>query len=576
MSSRKVFTPTHVSLLLLLTLIFGPLPAPAARAAQTQRQRRDTTPTRPAQTPTPTPTPARATPTRTPQLPTATPAQTPTPTPAATPSATPATTPGSAPQTLEDLRARIRGITSRPEFAASHLAVKVASLDTGRVVYEENADKWMQPASNMKLYTVAAALDRFGPDYRFVTSVYAPARPDAGGTVRGDLIVYGRGDPTFATRFNGDETGDYYRAIDELALRVAGAGVRRVEGDLVGDESYFAGGPLAPGWEWDDLQWWYGAEVSALSVNDNSVDLSVKPGARVGDPAVISVGPSTPLVTVLDRTTTAPRGTRRELRVHRPLGQNVIEVGGSLPLDDAGYTASVAVSRPALMFTTMLRTSLERRGVVFTGRTRTIDAQGRADGSPLEVSSLVEIAARQSPPLSVIAAQTMKPSQNLYTELLLRALGKATSTDPKLSSEEAGIRAVKNFLRAAGADDSRLIMRDGSGLSRGNLVTAETTLRLLVHMNRHRYAADFRNSLPVAGVDGTLRNRMKGTAAANNVRAKTGTLSSATSLSGYLFTAGGERFVFSLMINNPPRDLSPTARFADAVTVLLASFTGRS
>ncbi|HEU4593521.1 MAG TPA: D-alanyl-D-alanine carboxypeptidase, partial [Pyrinomonadaceae bacterium] len=264
MSSRKVFTPPpHVSLLLLLVLIFGALPAPAARAAQVQRERRVTTPARTAQTPTPTPTPARSLPTPTPQRPTPTQTPTPAPTPAATPSATPAQTPAAgSPQTLEDLRARIREITSRPEFAASHLALKVASLDTGRVVYEENAEKWMQPASNMKLYTVAAALDRFGPDYRFVTSVYAPARPDANGTVRGDLVVYGRGDPTFATRFNGDATGDYYRAIDELALRVTGAGVKRVEGDLVGDESYFAGGPLAPGWEWDDLQWWYGAEVS--------------------------------------------------------------------------------------------------------------------------------------------------------------------------------------------------------------------------------------------------------------------------------------------------------------------------
>jgi serine-type D-Ala-D-Ala carboxypeptidase/endopeptidase (penicillin-binding protein 4) len=574
MSPRKVLTPTpQATLLLLLALIFGPLPAPRA-SAQTQRERRVSTPARPAQTPTPAPTPARATPTPAPQRPLATQTPTPSPTPAATP--TPATSSAAGPQTLEVLRARIREITSRPEFASSHLALKVASLDTGRVVYEENAGKWMQPASNMKLYTVAAALDRFTPEYRFVTSVYAPARPDASGTVRGDLTVYGRGDPTFATRFNGDANGDYYRAIDELALRVAGAGVRRVEGDLVGDESYFAGGPLARGWEWDDLQWWYGAEVSALSVNDNSVDLSVKPGARVGDPAVISVGPETPLVTVLDRTTTSARGTRRELRVHRPLGQNVIEVGGQLPLDDAGYTASVAISRPALMFTTMLRTALERRGVVFTGRTRTIDAQGRADGSPLEVSSLVEIAARQSPPLSIIAAQTLKPSQNLYTELILRALGKATSTDPKQSSEEAGIKAVKDFLRSAGADDSRLIMLDGSGLSRGNLVTAETTLRLLVHMNRHRYGAAFREALPLAGVDGTLRNRMKGTAAMNNVRAKTGTLSSATSLSGYLFTASGERLVFSLMINNPPRDASPTARFSDAVTVLLASFAGRT
>lgn len=569
MSSRKVFTPPHISLLLLLTLIFSAVPAPARVAQTTQRERRVTTTPRPA--PTPTPTPARTTPT--PQRPAATPAQTPAPTPTSTATQTPA----AAPRTLEELRARIREITNRPEFASSHLAVKIASLDTGRVVYEENADKWMQPASNLKLYTVAATLDRFGPDYRFVTSVYAPARPDTSGTVRGDLTVYGRGDPTYATRFNGDTTGDYYRAFDELASRIASAGVRRVEGDLVGDESYFAGGPLAPGWEWDDLQWWYGAEVSALSVNDNSVDLSVKPGARVGDPALISLGPSTPLVTVVDRTTTAARGTKREVSVHRPLGQNIIEVGGSIALDDAGYSASVAISRPALMFATMLRTSLERRGIVFTGRTRTIDAQGRADGAPLQVSALVELATRQSPPLSVIAAQTMKPSQNLYTELLLRALGKAGEVaDPKQTSAEAGIKAVRDFLRAAGADDSKLNMLDGSGLSRGNLVTAETTVRLLVHMNRHRYGAVFRDSLPIAGVDGTLRNRMKGTAAANNVRAKTGTLSSATSLSGYLFTAAGERLVFSLMINNPPRDFSPTAKFTDAVALLLASFTGRS
>src|ERR671929_156727 len=134
-----------------------------------------------------------------------------------------------APQTLEELRARIREVIARPEFAASHVAVKVASLDTGRVLFEQDARKWMQPASNMKLYTVAAALDRLTPDYRFVTSVYAAARPDASGTVRGDLVVYGRGDPTYATRFNPEGDADYYRAVNELASNVWKAGVRRVE-----------------------------------------------------------------------------------------------------------------------------------------------------------------------------------------------------------------------------------------------------------------------------------------------------------------------------------------------------------
>ncbi|MDT5155895.1 MAG: hypothetical protein QOH51_252 [Acidobacteriota bacterium] len=578
-----------VSTLLLVALLLCATPLRALPAAPTaQRERRvntpapaaTPTPARPAQTPTPalqTQTPTRPTPTpSTAPARTLTPTQTPTPTPTPTTTPTPVsqTTP---PQTLEELRARIREILAKPEFSASHVAVKVASLDTGRVVFEQDAGKWMQPASNLKLYTVAAALDRLTPDFRFITSVYAPARPDSTGIVRGDLIVYGRGDPTYATRFNPEGDSDYFRAIDELAAEIASAGVRRVEGDLVGDESYFTGPALSPGWEWDDLQWWYGAEVTALSVNDNSVDLSVKPGATVGSPARITVGPPTPLVTIVDRTTTSERGTTRELSVNRPLGQNTIEVRGRLPVDDRGYTASLAVSRPALLFASMLRASLERRGVVFTGQTRTIDAQARADAQqPLQVSSLIEIATRKSPPLSIIAAQTLKPSQNLYAELILRTLGKATAADPKLSSEDAGKEAVRNFLKQAGIDASGLSMLDGSGLSRADLVTADTTLQLLTYMNRHRFGATFREALPVAGLDGTLRNRMKGTPAQGNVRAKTGTLGTATSLSGYVLSAAGERLVFSLMINNPPRDADPRTGFTDAIAILLATFAGRS
>src|SRR5919206_2449451 len=365
--SHHASPPKLTSLLLLLALLTSY--APANGAAQTQTRERRT-----ATQPTPTPTPARtqSTPRATPtpaarRTPTPVPSATATPTPSAQQTPTPAPTPVAvAPRTVEELRARVREIVSRPEFAASNLAVKVASLDTGRVLLEENASKWMQPASNMKLYTVAAALDRLGPDYHFITSVYAPARADAAGTIRGDLVVYGRGDPSYATRFNASGDTDYYRAIEELAEKITAAGVRRVEGDLVGDESYFTGGPLPTGWEWDDLQWWYGAEVSALTVNDNSVDLSVKPGARVGDPCRITVGPDLSVVTIVDRTKTSDRGSTRELSVHRPLGQNTIEIRGTMPIDDRGFTASLAVPRPALVFVTMLRTALERRGVVFT------------------------------------------------------------------------------------------------------------------------------------------------------------------------------------------------------------------
>ena len=587
MPTRTGLSVQLSSLLVVFTLLSTAAPA-ATAATQAQRERRvgaSSASARPTPTPVPptTPPPAAGT-TPTPRSTTQEPSATPPPVASPTPAPTPVPV---APRTLEDLRASIQAISRQPAFASSRVAVKVASLDTGRVLYEEDANKWMQPASNLKLYTVAAALDRFGPDYRFVTSVYAPARPDASGTIRGDLTVYGRGDPTFATRFNTGAAGtiggtrganaadrDYFKAIDELAAKVVAAGVRRVEGELVGDESYLTGGPRAPGWEWDDLQWWYGAEVSALTINDNSVDLKVSPGTRAGDPCAITVGPATPLLTIVDRTKTAPRGTPRALAVNRPLGENVIEVSGVMPVDDRSYTTSVAVARPAMLFASMLRASLERQGVVVTGRTRTVDARAR-ESSPLQVSSLVELAVRQSPPLSVIAAQTMKPSQNLYTELILRTLGKAAATDSKQPSDEAGIKAVKDFLGKAGINSSEVVMLDGSGLSRANLVTADATLRLLVHMSRHRYGATFRDSLPVAGFDGTLRNRMKNTLAMGNARAKTGTLGTATTLSGYVLSAAGERLVFSLMVNNPPRD-ADARTITDGIAVLLASFAGRS
>ncbi len=161
--------------------------------------------------------------------------------------------------TLAELRTRIEEIVHQPALDPGFFAVKIVSLDTGNLIFEQNANKFVRPASNMKLYTVAAALDRLTPDYHFITSVYAKEKPDKG-TVKGDLIVYGRGDPSIAARFN---NGDYFKGINDLADRIVAAGVKRIKGDLVGDESYFNGAPLGSGWEWEDLQWAYGAQVSA-------------------------------------------------------------------------------------------------------------------------------------------------------------------------------------------------------------------------------------------------------------------------------------------------------------------------
>jgi len=575
---KKSLAAHLTPVLLLCALLLNSFAFDARAQAVTQRDRRVSAPSTPLPQATPqtTPTP-QATPT--PQL---TPTATPTPQP--TPQPTPALP---APRTSEELRARIAEVLRQPALAPALFGIKVVSLDTGQVLFAENAEKLLVPASNMKLYTVAAALDRLGPDFRFTTSVYTRERPDAKGKVRGDLIIYGRGDPTFATRFNG---GDYFKAIDDLAARIAAAGVRQIEGDLIGDESYFTGPPRGAGWEWDDLQWYYGADISALTVNDNAIDLFVKPGARVGDRCIVTTGPAfaqgvpglpsanASPVLLTSAATTSPRGVKRELVIDRPIEDQVLHVRGTLPLDDPGFTASVSVKRPALVFASMLRSSLERQGVRIKGRTTVSDAQAREMlQTPFDAAQLIEIARRDSPPFSEIAAHTLKPSQNLYTELILRTLGKQfPPLEPKPTTAEAGISVVRKFLGEAGVDTSHLSLVDGSGLARQNLITAEATVQLLTYMSRHRHAQFYRDAQPIAGVDGTLRNRLKGTIAAGNVRAKTGTLGNVSGLSGYVTSAAGERLVFSMIVNHYPDDNPPRQNYLDAVAVLLASFAGKS
>lgn len=490
-----------------------------------------------------------------------------------------------APRSLDELRSRIEQIVRQPALEPGFFAVKIVSLDSGQIIFEQDANKFVRPASNMKLYTVATAFDRLTPDFHFVTSVYAKEKPEDG-KVKGDLIVYGRGDPSIAARFN---DGDYFKGINDLADRIVAAGVKRVKGDLVGDESYFNGTPLGSGWEWEDLTWSYGAPVSALNINDNALDLNVKPGDRVGAPVTFTTGPpAASFVAILNHATTSARGSRSNLRIYRGLGANTIELSGTIPLGDAGWVGGVAIQDPALAFVTMLRDALVKRGVKIEGRVRTVN--WRTSGSVVPVANAgegpvapapIEIASLQSPPFSVVAAHTLKPSQNQYTELILRTLGR-TQPPPVSESgrsredEDAGLEIVRNFLRQAGIGDNDVALNDGSGLSRNDLISANTTVQLLTFMTRHKYFEQFRDALPIAGVDGTLRTRMRGTPAEGNVRAKTGSLSSVASLSGYVTTAAGEHLVFSMMLNNYP-DASAVRRDSiDAIAVLLASFSGKT
>jgi D-alanyl-D-alanine carboxypeptidase/D-alanyl-D-alanine-endopeptidase (penicillin-binding protein 4) len=481
------------------------------------------------------------------------------------------------PATLAELRRRLNELVSQPKYDSALWGVKIVSLDSGKTLFEHNAQKLFSPASNSKLYTVAMALDRLGEDYTIKTTLFSQTKPNHRGTLKGDLFVYGRGDPTINARLHGS---NIFNAFEPLVAALTNAGVRRIRGDLVGDESFFRGPAFGSGWAWDDLEFYYGAEISALTINDNTLQVSVKPGEELGKPCRLSLSAATALLSFSNRTETVAAGRRRTISFYRPLGQNVVYVSGEIPLDDPGYREDVTMHNPAAFFVSWFKDALAQRGIKLKGKLRTLSWQDR-QMFPIDYTRMVELGAMESPPLRVLAREVEKPSQNLYTDLLLAQVGETTrlaDTRPGTTSESLGIRELNKFLIEAAVKSGDVLFEEGSGLSRNNLTTPNATVALLQYMSRHKSARAYLEALPIAGVDGTLRNRMKDTPAAGNVRAKTGTLRWANSLSGYLATAAGEHLAFSLMLNRY-HSSGPGASARndlDTIAVLLAGFTGRS
>ncbi len=516
-----------------------------------------------------------------------------TPTPTATPLPSVSPTPPQKPkQTILDLQAKIRSRLLAPELRRGQVGIKIVSLNSGKLIFEQNSEKYFMPASNMKNFTVATALEKLTPDFRFVTSVFAPSAPDSNGVVKG-LRVFGRGDVSISTAFFPLEDSDkdpvtgkadpskvYYKGIDRLVERIVAAGVKRIEGDLVADETYFTGNPIPGSWERDDLQWYYGAEISALPINDNAIDLSVTPGPA-GYPCSVRMSPYNPVVRVVNQCTTSGSGTMRTLRIEKKLDQNILEITGSLPVGNAGFNGSVTVSRPAELFAALLKERLALKGITVTGQTRAVRSRPAGPDTSLEIAKL------ESPPLSVIAAKTMKPSQNMYTETLLWTLGEnaraaassvpgggvAVSSDAE--SADLGISVVKRFLTEIGVAADGIIQHDGSGLSRHNLITPAAVVQLYTYMGKQsRFSHAWRESLTIGGVDGTLARRFTGTRAAGNVRGKTGTIDQVSALSGYVRTAAGEELVFSMVVNGVNQPSARTSAM-DEIVVSLANFDGQ-
>ena len=487
---------------------------------------------------------------------------------------------GQSPHSPEQLTRQIGEILNAAPSLNASWGIFAKEAEGQDVLYRRNARKSFIPASNAKLYVTAAALEQLGPDYRYETSLYAQG-PVRSGILQGNLIVRGSGDPTISGRFHG---GDRTAVFEEWAFALQEAGIQSVEGDVIGDDDVFDDTPLGEGWSWNDLPFWYAAATSGLSFNDNTVDLTVR-SQRVGMPAEISWRPyNTDYIQVRNATRTVPARAEYDEEYLKKLGTNTFTVGSLLPVGDNDNEA-LAVTNPTLYFVHVFRESLLRNGVAVSGQPVDVDALSlKPDYS--RAGALRTLATYTSPPLSEIVDVTNTRSQNLFAEQLLKTLGarRPLSEDDLLFDEELtagsaemGVAVARETFARAGIDTSRINLVDGSGLSRKDLVTPRMTVQLLRYMWNHEdreVASAFYQSLPVAGVSGTLRYRLDRGLVSGNVRAKTGSLSHVSALSGYVETAGGRLLAFSIMCNSFTADSDEIEAIIDAIVALLARYRG--
>ncbi|MFI7383070.1 D-alanyl-D-alanine carboxypeptidase/D-alanyl-D-alanine-endopeptidase [Streptomyces sp. NPDC049813] len=450
-------------------------------------------------------------------------------------------------------------ILGDPRAEGGAASVVVADATDGETLYQHDPTGRLVPASNTKLATSAAAMALLGPGHRFTTDVLADGRT-RGGVLHGDLYLRGTGDPTTLA-------ADY----DRLAARVAAAGVREVDGRLVADDTRFDDHRQGDTWGADDESSYYAAQISALSVapdtdyDTGTVIVEVAPGRTAGEKPVVRVTPPTDYVHLDVRARTGAAGTGDTVAVERRHGTNTITVSGTVPAGGDTTKEWVTVWEPTGYAAAVFRAALTAHGVRVSGATRL----GRA--APARARTL---AAHDSMPLKDLLVPFLKLSNNMHAEALTKAMGHRATGRP--GSWGDGVAAIAAYLKGAGVDAGKVRQVDGSGLSRKDNFAARQLADLLLAVRHEPWYADWRAALPLACdpdrfTGGTLRSRMCGTPAALNARGKTGSLTGASALSGYVTDAGGRELVYSIVQNNYLVD--SVKPLEDAIVVTLAKST---
>jgi D-alanyl-D-alanine carboxypeptidase/D-alanyl-D-alanine-endopeptidase (penicillin-binding protein 4) len=457
------------------------------------------------------------------------------------------------------LAAEVDSALADPAFARASWGVVIQSLDDGQVLYRRNAERLFLPASNLKLLTASAALARLGADFRYRTTVVAHGARRAD-TLLGDIVVVGRGDPSLAV--DAATGADPLAPLRPWADSLRGRGIRVVRGRVIGDASLFTDPPLGPGWAWDDLDADYAAPIGALQLDDGVAWIEATAGTAAGQPVRAAPLPPRVPLRLFNTATTAPAdSTMRQLVWSRAPFSDSVTLSGQLAAGRPAVRLPVSVPDPTRYFVAALVEALGDAGVTVRGDTVAAD------------SATDTVFTWQSPPLSAILPLFLKPSQNQIGEMLLRTLGAQVKG---VGSMDSGRAVVREVLSGFGVPPDAYVLADGSGLSRYNYVAPDAVARVLEAMYRRPDFEPLFDALPVAGVDGTLAGRLKGTRAAGNAHAKTGSLSNVRTLSGYVRTADGEMLLFVLLANGftVPQRVVEAAQ--DQVVERLANFSRRS
>jgi serine-type D-Ala-D-Ala carboxypeptidase/endopeptidase (penicillin-binding protein 4) len=423
----------------------------------------------------------------------------------------------------------------------------IIDAETGETLYELNADKYFVPASNMKLFTTALALAKLGPDYRFHTTLETRATISPEGVLTGDLFLVGRGDPNLSNRkfpYNLKEEfdGPPEKVLAELVDALVAKGVKEIAGDVLGDDSYFPREPYPSGWEIDDMVWEYGAAISAIVVDDNTTALTLTAGQSAGAPVEAMVAPATPDFVVQNEVVTSAAETKSDLTLTREPNSKIVVIRGTMPAHSAPRKLVLAIHDPAEHAAALLTRLLTDRGVKISGVSRSTHIPEPSSAAPRAV-----LAEHVSVPLGDSVMLVNKISQNLHTEMLLRAAARNTAV---WNTTDDLTKFPADFYAAAGIAPGDVIQHDASGLSRHDLVTPRAIVALLKYAQTQPWFPPYYASLPVAGVDGTLETVMKNTPSAGHLHAKTGSVEHVRTRSGFADTAAGRRLIFSFLSNN--------------------------